>query len=136
MRRSYPKNENEETVLKTAGSLPLAIRLVPLRIALDEIHAQQTPPGFQLRFGFDAVGEKFKKMDEAGKKFGHGWRSVKSTIQGSIKNRVFPQMRDFFRHVFAAVVTFACPALTSNKITAGAGEGDRNMAWLNIFLTR
>jgi hypothetical protein len=31
---------------RTQGSLPLSIHLVPLRIALDKIHTQQTPAGF------------------------------------------------------------------------------------------
>jgi len=76
--------------LPTPLSLPLSIRLVPLRIAFDKIHAQQPPAGFQLGLGFDAVRNKFPEVDEAGKKFGHGRRSVKLIICGSIKkNRNF-----------------------------------------------
>jgi hypothetical protein len=56
-------------------SLPLSIGLVPLRVAFDKIQAQQTPAGFQPGFGFDAAGEKFHEIDEAGEqgKF-HWWR--------------------------------------------------------------
>jgi len=56
----------------TRPLLPLSIHLVPLGIAFDKIHAQQTPAILQLGLGFEAVRKKFQKVDEAGKKFGHG----------------------------------------------------------------
>jgi hypothetical protein len=47
-------------------SFPLSIGLVPLCVAFDKIHAQQTPSGFQSGFGFDAADEKFQEIDETG----------------------------------------------------------------------
>jgi hypothetical protein len=78
-------------------SLPFSIHLVPLCVAFDKIHAQQTPARFQLGLGFDTVGEKFQKIDEAGKQFGHGRRIVKTTLCGSIKKRDF-RMENSFGH--------------------------------------